>query len=123
MLNINLLSGADLAFIGDAYYELQIRDYVLHKGITKLWHLHNECVRFVSRDSQYAIVLALEKEFTEEEVMIFKRGRNYDYKDKSVTYINASGFEAVIGYLYLKQDFVRLEYFIKKSIAIIEAKE
>ncbi len=123
MLNINLLSGADLAFIGDAYYELQIRNYVLNKGITKLWRLHNECVKYVSRESQYTIVLILEKEFTEEESIIFKRGRNYDYKDKSVSYINASGFEAVIGYLYLMENFSRLEYFIKKSIEIIEVKE
>ena len=37
MTDINLLTGADLAFIGDAYYELQIRNHVLDKGITKLW--------------------------------------------------------------------------------------
>ena len=40
-MDYNLLSGADLAFIGDAYFELYIRNYVLHKGVTKLNKLHN----------------------------------------------------------------------------------
>lgn len=123
MLDIDLLNGADLAFIGDAYYELQIRDYVLNKGVTKLYELHNSCVEYVSRNSQYKIILALENELTEEEQNVFKRGRNYNYKNKSVEYNYASGFEAVIGYLYLKKDFVRLDYIIRKAIIIIEEKE
>lgn len=120
MTDINLLTGADLAFIGDAYYELQIRNHVLDKGITKLWELHNKCVEYVSRDSQYLIIKTIENELTNEEQNIFKRGRNYNYKNKSVEYVYASGFEAIIGFLYLKQDYERLEYIIRKAIKIIE---
>lgn len=122
-MNIDLLSGADLAFIGDAYYELYIREYVLHKGYTKLRDLHTHCVEYVSRTSQNKIIKALLPELTEEEINIFKRGRNFDYKNKDSDYVNASGFEALIGYLYLKEKKDRLSYIIRKSIEIIETKE
>lgn len=122
-MNYDLLSGADLAFIGDAYYELYIRNYVLHKGYTKLRDLHTHCVEYVSRTSQNKIILKLMEELTEEEKNIFRRGRNFDYKNKDGEYVNASGFEAVIGYLYLKQENERLQYIISRSIEIIETKE
>lgn len=122
-MNYDLLSGADLAFIGDAYYELYIRNYILHKGYTKLRDLHTHCVKYVSRTSQNKIIQNLLPELTEEEVVIFKRGRNYDYKNKDNEYVNASGYEALIGYLYLKQNNERLQYIISKSIEIIETKE
>lgn len=122
-MNYDLLTGADLAFIGDAYFELYIRNYVLHKGFTKLRDLHTKCVNYVSRTSQNKIITTLLPELSEEEVNVFKRGRNFDYKNKDSEYINASGFEALIGYLYLKQKNERLDYIISKSIEIIETKE
>lgn len=122
-MNYDLLTGADLAFVGDAYFELYIRNYVLHKGYTKLNDLHNHCVKYVSRTSQNKIILTLMNELTEEEISIFKRGRNFNYKNKDNEYINASGFEALIGYLYLKENIERLEYIISKSIEIVETKE
>ena len=121
-MNYDLLTGADLAFVGDAYYELYIRNYVLHKGYTKLRDLHTHCVAYVSRTSQNKIILKLLEELTEEEIIIFKRGRNFDYKNKESEYVNASGFEALVGYLYLKQENERLQYIISRSIEIIEAK-
>lgn len=121
-MNYDLLTGADLAFVGDAYYELYIRNYVLHKGYTKLRDLHTHCVKYVSRTSQNKIILKLLEELTEEEIVIFKRGRNFDYKNKDSEYVNASGFEALVGYLYLKQENERLQYIISRSIEIIEAK-
>ena len=115
-----LLNGGDLAFIGDAYLEIRIRKYVIDKGITSLSKLHNECVKYVSRTSQYKIIQNLKEELSEEEIEIFKRGRNYNYKDKSQEYVNASGYEALIGYLYLNNLNERLDYLIEKSIKIIE---
>lgn len=119
-MNIDLMNGADLAFIGDACYELYIRNYVLNKGITKLLDLHKSSVKYVSKTAQCKIIRTLIDELTEEEVNIFKRGRNYKYKKNDAEYINASGFEALIGYLYLKQNKERLEYIISKAIEIIE---
>ena len=115
-MDYHLLSGADLAFIGDAYYELCIREYVLNNGVTKLWQLHSKSVSYVSRTSQSYIITMLMDELTEEEVGIFKRGRNYDYKDKSAEYVNASGFEAVVGYIYLIGNYERLNQILTLCI-------
>ena len=117
-----LLSGGDLAFIGDAYYELVIRDYVLKKDITSLYKLHDECVKYVSRDAQYKIILAIMDKLDSEEIDIFRRGRNYNYKNKTVEYIHASGFEAIIGYLYLRGKIDRLNEVINLAIKVIEEK-
>lgn len=123
MINPKLLSGGDLAFVGDAYYELYIRHYLLNKGLTQLGKLHNECVKYVSRDAQLYIITNLMTELTEVEEEIFKRGRNFNYKLRTEAYINASGFEAVIGYLYLINDEARLEYLLKKTIELVENHE
>ena len=119
-MNYNLLNGADYAYIGDACYELHIRNYVLNKGLTKLLDLHKASVKYVSKTAQNKIIKTLMPELTEEEVDIFKRGRNYKYKKNDNEYINASGFEAILGYLYLKKENERLEYLISKAIEIIE---
>ena len=118
-----LLSGGDLAFIGDAYYELVIRDHVMAKGITSLYKLHDEAVKYVSRDAQYKIIQTIMDDLDEEEKDIFRRGRNYNYKNKTTAYIYASGFEAVIGYLYLTKKEKRLDEIIKKAIMVIEKDE
>ena len=117
-----LLSGGDLAFIGDAYYELVIREYVIKKDITSLYKLHEECVKYVSRSAQYKIIVAIMNKLTNEEEDIFRRGRNYNYKDKTMEYIYASGFEAIIGYLYLLNRMDRLKEIIDLSIKVIEEK-
>jgi ribonuclease-3 family protein len=122
-MNPKLLSGGDLAFLGDAYYELYIREYLLNKGITQLAKLHNEDVKYVSREAQYYVITNLMVELTNEEIDIFKRGRNFNYKDKSEAYINASGYEALIGYLYLNKEVERLNYLLKRTIELVEKHE
>lgn len=62
-------------------------------------------------------------ELTNEEIDIFKRGRNFNYKDKSEAYINASGYEALIGYLYLNKEVERLNYLLKRTIELVEKHE
>lgn len=114
------LNGGDLAFVGDAYYELLIRNHLVNKGYTSLYKLHDECVKYVSAKAQAFIVNEIISEFDEEEENIFKRGRNYSYKNKSAEYVKASGFEAVLGYLFLLSRFERLDFLIKKSIELIE---
>ena len=51
-MNAKILSGANLAFIGDAYYELYIRHHLIKKGINNLDNLHKETLKYVSRTSQ-----------------------------------------------------------------------
>ena len=129
-MRVELLNGANLAFIGDAYYELYIRKYCLNKGITNQKELHKECVKYVSAHAHYQIFEKLEKEnfFSEKEMVYFKRGRNHSYhaNRKNVNpseYVISSGFESLIGYLYMSEENQRLEELMKKSIEIIEGKD
>ncbi len=109
------LSGLSLAFIGDAVYELFIRNYILSKGEARVKTLHKDCVRLVNADFQADMMDVLLPVLTEEETAVFKRGRNahsgHTPKNKSeAQYHKATGFEALIGFLYLKKDYDRLSY-------------
>jgi ribonuclease-3 family protein len=127
-MKYNLLNGANLSYIGDAYYELEIRKYLIGKNITKNKELRKISIEFVSASAHAYIFENIKDELTEEEMNVFTRGRNasttghrknVDRKEHAVS----SGYEAVLGYLYLKEDFIRLEYLLKKSIEIVENKQ
>ena len=107
-------NGESLAYLGDAVYELFIRNYILANNIELTAHkIHVKAIGYVKAKSQSTIMHSLEEELTEEESYIFKRGRN----TKSATvpknadvrdYRMATGFEALMGYLYLKDEFPRV---------------
>ena len=127
-MNYNLLNGSNLSYIGDAYYELEIRKYLISKNITKNKELIEMSIKFVSATAHAYIFENIKDELTEEEMVIFNRGRNATAKGhrKNVNrkeHAISSGFEAVIGFLYLKEENNRLEYLIKKSIEIVENKQ
>ena len=124
-----LLNGANLSYIGDAYYELVTRKYCLDKGKTIQQELHKMSVKYVSAKAHAEIIERMKEEsfLTEEEVSIYKRGRNHTLNAnrknlKLGEYSASSGFEAVVGYLYLKGDFSRLDEIIRFSIETIEGK-
>lgn len=118
------LNALQLALIGDGVYEIFIRNYVLSKDIDLSAHkIHVKAIGYVKAKSQSTIIHNLECDLTEEELYIFKRGRN----TKSATvpknadvrdYRTATGFEALIGYLYLIGDKVRLAYILSKSVTV-----
>ncbi|MBU3104887.1 Mini-ribonuclease 3 [Clostridium gasigenes] len=118
------LNALQLALIGDGVYEIFIRNYVLSKDIDLSAHkIHVKAIGYVKAKSQSTIIHNLECDLTEEELYIFKRGRN----TKSATvpknadvrdYRAATGFEALIGYLYLIGDKVRLAYILSKSVTV-----
>lgn len=125
MIDADKLNGANLAYIGDAYYELIVRERLLSKGITKSNDLTKEKVKYVSAKNHDKIFKAIEKNLTEEEIAVFKRGRNHKYhrQNKSSTigeYLNSSGFEAIIGYLFLKNKKDRLNELIEMAFDIVE---
>ena len=110
------MSALSLAFIGDAVYEIFIRQNILSKGDARVKTLHNDCVRLVNADFQAGMADIFLPLLTEEELAVFKRGRNahagHTPKNKSeAIYHKSTGFEALIGYLYLKKDYDRLLYF------------
>lgn len=110
------MSALSLAFIGDAVYEVFIRQNILSKGDAKVKTLHNDCVKLVNADFQAKMTDIFLPLLTEEEAAVFKRGRNahagHTPKNKSeAIYHKSTGFEALIGFLYLKKDYERLFYF------------
>ena len=118
------LNPLQLALIGDGAYELFIRDYIISNN-TELsaYKIHREAINYVKAKSQSDIMHGIEDLLTEEESYIYKRGRNA----KSATvpknadvrdYRMATGFEALVGYLYLINDIERLEFVFNKSIEI-----
>ncbi len=119
-------NGLTLAYIGDAYYELRVRNYLLEKQFTKVGELHDNAIRYTNAISQAKAAKSLcESFYNELELSVFKRGRNATstHKPKNAdiqTYNAATGFEAVIGYLYLDQQLERLDELLKQAYHIIE---
>ena len=111
--DIKTYSPLALAYIGDGIFDLVIRSIVVSKGNTKANQLHQYTSHIVKAASQARMIEALEEELTEEEADVYRRGRNAKSptmaKNASmVDYRKATGFEALMGYLYLKDDFERI---------------
>lgn len=111
----NEVNSLALAYIGDAVYELCVREFLLSKGICKVKALQKEAVKYVSARGQYQILIKMIDEhfFTDDELNVIFRARNHkiDHRPKScdiATYKYATGFEAIIGYLYLNKEFERI---------------
>ena len=102
-----------LAYLGDAVYELAIRTFVMNHGNTQVNKMHKKTAGLVKAEAQANFYKVLEEELTEEEKAVYRRGRNA----KSVTmakhatmkdYRMATGFEALMGYLYLTEQMERM---------------
>ena len=121
-----LLNPLQLALVGDGVYELFIRNSILSNNLELSAHkIHVKAIGYVKAKSQSIIMHEIEDKLTENESYIFKRGRNA----KSATvpknadvrdYRMATGFEALVGYLYLSGNKERLEFILNKSIEVIK---
>ncbi|MGH2119297.1 Mini-ribonuclease 3 [Aerococcus sp. L_32] len=106
---IKQLSGLTLAYLGDASWEVVVRDHLVESGLTKPKDLHKAATEFVSAKGQALLIEAMQAEegfLTEDEMTIFKRGRNAkshtSAKNADIhTYRIATGFEALMGFAYL----------------------
>ena len=104
-----------LAYLGDAVYELYIREYLINKGICKVNDLQNESLKYVSAKSQSSHLdrLINASFLTEEEIEIVKRGRNMSsHKSKStdiITYKRSTGLECLIGSLRINNNYSRIK--------------
>lgn len=120
-----LLNPLQLAFIGDGIYEIFIRNHILASNSELSVHkMHKKAINYVKAKSQAEIIHKLEETLTEDESYIYKRGRNAKSgtipKNAEVRdYRMATGFEALVGYLYLVGDKDRLEYMFTSSVEII----
>lgn len=105
-----------LAYLGDAIYEIYIRKFLINKNIVKVNDLQKEATKYVSAKSQSEILKKLidEQKLKQEEIEIIKRARNHKChkapKNTDInTYKNATGLEALIGYLELINNQARIE--------------
>lgn len=117
------LNPQELAYIGDAIYEVYIRKYLLDKGIRKVNNLQKEAKKYVSAigQSEFLKKLINENIFNEEEIDIIKRARNFKTISKPkhtdiITYKYATALEAIIGYLYLNENYEKINEIMKKIL-------
>ena len=116
-----------LAYIGDAVYELAIRTLVMNRGNMQVNKMHKKTANLVKADAQARLYLLLEEELTHAEKAAYRRGRNA----KSFTmpkhatmkdYRMATGFEALVGYLYLQKEYERMNALIAHGIEALQEK-
>ena len=114
------LSSLTSAYIGDACFEILVRSEILdvRKNPNKL---HRESIRFVRAKSQRELFEKIEENLTEEEIKIFKRGRNakshtVPKNADPIDYRIATGVEALFGYLYLLKRYNRIREIFKEMI-------
>ena len=112
LFTINIIT---LAYLGDAIYEVYVREHLISTGVSMVDELQKEAIKYVSAKSQSRILTNLINNdyLTEEEKDIVKRGRNYKRNTHPkntdiITYKLSTGFEALIGYLYLNNQKDRL---------------
>lgn len=117
-VNIETYSPLTLAYIGDSVYDLIIKTMVVNEGNRQVKKLHQVTSKMVQASAQSEMMRVLQEILTEEEHAVYKRGRNAKSvspaKNQSLTdYRRATGFEALMGWLYLKNDWKRIVDLIK----------
>jgi ribonuclease-3 family protein len=125
VVDVNLINGIALAFEGDAVYSMYIRRHLIFKGLTKPNKLHSEANKYVSAKAQASLIVALLEAqlLNEKEGEIYRRGRNTNSHTKAKNAdIVSTGFEAVLGYLHMTNQFERLDKLISWCIETVENK-
>ena len=107
-----------LAYIGDGVYELIIRTILVKNGNCPVNRLHKKASSLVKAGAQSAIMEVIEEKLTPEELSVYRRGRNAHSPTMAkhatmADYRRATGFEALMGYLYLKEDYTRTKVSIR----------
>lgn len=123
-IKVELLSPLTLAFTGDAVFSLFIREMLVCDANRPVGELHRLSVQSVKASAQAAAMRKIMPLLTEKELEVFKRGRNahtsHTPKNQSgCDYHYATGFEALIGYLYLKDEGERLNLLLNEVITCV----
>ncbi|MCD7812473.1 MAG: ribonuclease III [Lachnospiraceae bacterium] len=116
-----------LAYIGDAAYELLIRTILVKREDIQTQKLHQKVTHCVSAKAQARMIAALLPDLSEEEAAIYRRGRNSKPYTKAknatmIEYLEATGFEALMGYLYLDGKFARMTELAAKGLDALNVK-
>lgn len=122
-----LYSPLTLAYLGDAVYEMVIRTICVKRTNMQTQKLHRKVTGYVSAKAQAKMMDALIGELSEEEESIYRRGRNSKPYTKAKNasmeeYLKATGFEALVGYLYLQKEYERMNTLIARGIEALQEK-
>ena len=117
-----------LAYIGDSIYDLIIKSLVVNEGNRPVKELHRQTSRYVKASAQSQMMRVLQDKLTEEEHGVYKRGRNAKSvspaRNQSVTdYRRATGFAALMGYLYLRNEGTRMLELVKEGLESLAESE
>ena len=120
-INAYQYSPLSLAYLGDSVLDLMVKSYFVVNVNKQTYKYHKDVTHIVNAVNQSAFIDSVMDELSEDELDIYKRGRNANAhsKAKNATrseYRKATGLEAMIGYLYLKNETERLKYFTDKMI-------
>lgn len=119
-----LMPPLTLAYIGDVVYEIYVRTRTLAENPDlPTGKLHNKSIRYVKAQAQCRSIQAMTDMLTDEEMSVYKRGRNAKSASSAknaslIEYKHATGFEALVGYLYLKGENERLDEIMKRAYEI-----
>lgn len=127
-VDVSTYSPLTLAYIGDGIYDLIIRSIVVNRGNKQVNKLHKETSSLVQASAQSLMMRTMQEHLTEEETAVYKRGRNAKSispaKNQSITdYRRATGFEALLGYLYLKKEWKRMLDLVKIGLDSLKAEK
>lgn len=112
-MDIKSYSPLTLAYIGDVIYDLVIRTYIVESGNAPVNKLHKSVTKLVNATAQSELLHLISDKLTEEELAVYKRGRNAKSFTSAknagiVEYRTATGLEALMGYLYLTDQMDRV---------------
>lgn len=127
-VDVNSYSPLVLAYIGDCVYDLIIKSMVINRGNKQVNKLHEETSKLVQASTQSLMMRTMQEHLNEVEHAVYRRGRNAKSvspaKNQSITdYRRATGFEALLGYLYLQKEYSRLMELVKIGLDSLEEKE
>ncbi len=115
-----LYSPLTLAYLGDAVFELMVREKLVLRENAPNGKLHREAKGFVSAKAQSRFIRKILDKLTTEELHIYKRGRNANgvppKNADPAEYSSATGLEALFGYLYLAGETARMEFLFEEGI-------
>ncbi len=119
--DIRTYSPLTLAYMGDAIFELVVRTVLVERKNTQPEKLHKAATKIVKAETQALMIEMIKDDLTDEELAVYKRGRNAKAvtRAKNATmsaYRRATGFEALMGYLYLKGETERMLELIRLGL-------
>lgn len=115
-----------LAYIGDSVFDVMVRTIEVGKVNKQVNKYHRDVSEIVCAPAQARMIDAIKEKLTEEERAVYKRGRNAHFYTKAknasrTDYRKATGFEALLGYLYLQEDFARLTDVVKMALETVKS--